>query len=524
MSCSTAPEQNLTAALWRHRTDYTKRVRYLCFLCVFSLCFVVMTSIAEDDGEWAFWMSNLVFFGVMLNYYIFIRAGGDMFEPVVLVGLMYTAAFVGRAMCLYVQLEQTQINNWVRVNLHLLGQVNACIVAGLALFALGYYLPVGDTLAKRFYRVKTTWNMDLLGKRAVFFYCLCLPAKLLILLPPGTYAFQGAITSRFGSMITLVASLADVALLLYAIYYYHHRQAGAIRGKRAFYIMLCIQLLTGFLTGYREPLFITLMALVFVRHYMWKPMSLIRVLGAAVVLMLVITPISRSYRSLREDQQQDIAPAVANLSDEVAFYIQRQYALENDSTAGYVLRSAMTISNRFHGADSLIACMATVPKYVDYQRGRTLYLLPLTLFVPRAVWPDKPKIGLGTYFRDNIWKGPRSNYETAGQIAITQMGEFYINFGVGGIMVGMLVLGVIHRFAYSHFRENFARGNYNSLLFYFAAILCFVAVERNIALAYGYFIKVSACLYLLCRYLNGGPVFCRAPARGPAGAASCSRR
>lgn len=524
MRFPTAPEQNLTAALWRRRADFTKRARYLCFLCVFSLCFVVMTSIAEDDGEWAFWMSNLVFFGVMLNYCIFIRSGGDMFEPVILVGLIYLMAFVGRAMCLYVKLDQTNINNWVRANLHLLGQANAYIVAGLAFFALGYYLPIGNTLAKRFYRVKTTWNMDLLGKRAVLIYCLCLPTKLLILLPPGTYAFQNAITSRLGSMITLVASLTDVALLLYAIYYYHHRKAGVIRGKTAFYVMLCIQLLAGFLTGYREPLFITLMALVFVRHYMWKPMSIARVLGAAFVLMLVITPISRSYRSLREDQQQDIAPAIANLSDEVGFYIQRQYALENDSAAGYALRSAMTISNRFHGTDSLIACMATVPKYVDYQQGRTLYLLPLTLFVPRAVWPGKPKIGLGTYFRDNIWKGPRSNYETAGQIAITQMGELYINFGVGGILAGMLVLGVIHRFAYSHFRENFPGGNYTSLLFYFVAILCFLAVERNIALAYGYLIKVSICLYLLCKYLNGGPVFYRAMTRGQTGAASYSRR
>jgi len=489
--------------------DQIRPARHLLFCCVMVLCLLAMMLQASEDGQWIFWISNFIFFGVLLNFLAFIRRRSDIFEPVVLVGGMFLLAFAVRGLFLYFTIDPTWVNSWVLSNLGLLGRMSSYITAGFALFLLGYYCPLGSLLARLLPRMKTTWDMDRLGRTAIRIYCICLPAKLLGVVPPGAYAFQDVIMTYAGNVIGLMASLTDVALLLYGIYYYRNKRQGMVEGKRAFAIMLMVQLAAGFLTGYREPLFISLLALLFVRHYVWRPLKPWRVVGGFLAVMLVVTPASREYRRLVWEEGQAPLDAVGDLSRQAVSFVGKQRASDDEPITMVGLNYLLNISNRFHGADSLITCLATVPDFMEYQNGKTLYLLPLSVFVPRALWPDKPKIGLGTYFREHIWKGPWNESDSGGQIAITQVGELYINFGLWGIVIGMVILGVFHRFAYSYSIDGHEPGNYTVLLFYFAAVLCFLATERNLAFAYGYLIKLFLFLYFLCRCLNRGPVFAR---------------
>ena len=486
-----------------------RAARLLAPLLVAVLCLTITVMQASQDGQWAFWMSICVFFGLLLNILFFMRPRNDIFEPVVLVGGMFLLAFVVRGLFLHFNVDPTRVNPWVFSNLGLLGRMSAYTVAGFALFLLAYYAPPGRFLAERLPRMRTTWDMDLLGAKAIRVYCLCLPAKLMGILPAGAFAFQHAIMLYLGNIIGLMASLTDVALLLYGVYYYHHRKTGVIKGRMPFYIMLCIQLVAGFLTGYREPLFVSLLALVFVRHYVWSPVKLRTVIAGFLGLMLVVTPVSRAYRQLAWVERQAPLKVVENLSSQVAVHMDKHPAAGRSLWERYGLNSLMNISNRLHGADSVITCLATVPRYMQYQKGETLYLLPVTVFVPRALWPEKPKIGLGTFFKENIWRGPTNQSQSGGQIAITQMGELYINFGLWGILIGMALLGVFHRFAYSYAILGHEQGSYTVLLFYFACVLCFLAIERNFAFSYGYLLKLFVFLYFLARYLNKGPVFAR---------------
>ncbi len=481
--------------------------RFLLFCSVMAACLVLMISQASKDGEWTFWVSNFIFLGLLLNYLFFIRLRNDIFEPVILVAGMFLLVFIARGMFLYFDLDPVHINSWVSSNLSLLGRMSLYTVAGFAMFLLAYCSGLGPFLAGRLPRMKTTWNMDMLGTSAIRAYCFCLPAKLLIIFPQGTYAFQDVLMRYLGNIIGLIASLTDVALLLYGVYYYHYRKQGVVRGATPFYIMLIVQLIAGFLTGYREPMFITLLALLLVRHYTWRPLKARIAIIGFLGLILIVTPISRSYRNLVWVERKNPTDAVGSLLQESLSSGKKQHASDNNSPAIFDSKALLNISGRFHGADSLIACMATVPDYMRYQNGETLYLLPITVFAPRAFWPEKPKIGLGTFFRENIWKGPGNESKSGGQIAITQMGELYINFGPWGILIGMLILGVFHRFIYAYLIVGHKHNNYNVLVFYFAAVLCFLAIERNFAFSYGYLIKLFVVLYFLCRYFNRGPVF-----------------
>lgn len=60
-------------------------------------------------------------------------------------------------------------------------------------------------------------------------------------------------------------------------------------------------------------------------------------------------------------------------------------------------------------------------------------------WVPRAIWLDKPAIDLGVFFKRDVM-----DLHTGGAFNVTGPGEAFINFGWGGVLVG-LVLGCVYR-------------------------------------------------------------------------------
>ena len=86
------------------------------------------------------------------------------------------------------------------------------------------------------------------------------------------------------------------------------------------------------------------------------------------------------------------------------------------------------------------------PENVPYLKGETYYRLLFT-FVPRLLWEDKPR-----NVRDF---GQRYGFIPEGNeingFKLHHLGEFYINFGALGILLGMLLLGLLYRVAYQLF-------------------------------------------------------------------------
>jgi hypothetical protein len=73
--------------------------------------------------------------------------------------------------------------------------------------------------------------------------------------------------------------------------------------------------------------------------------------------------------------------------------------------------------------------------WADFAYGATV---PIWGIVPRAIWPEKPNIGGGrTVVADftgiQFWEGT--------SVGTGQVFEFYVNFGVPGVLIGFVVLG-----------------------------------------------------------------------------------
>lgn len=61
-------------------------------------------------------------------------------------------------------------------------------------------------------------------------------------------------------------------------------------------------------------------------------------------------------------------------------------------------------------------------------------------FVPRLLWPDKPTVTRGTWFSTYLGAF-RDEAEATTSIGMTAIGELYWNFGLAGVLVGMLAIG-----------------------------------------------------------------------------------
>ena len=91
----------------------------------------------------------------------------------------------------------------------------------------------------------------------------------------------------------------------------------------------------------------------------------------------------------------------------------------------------------------------------EYYLGET-YLLGLISLIPRIVWPGKPEITLGQKFNWQLGFG--SEYQQS-SLAITILGELFLNFGIPGVLIGMLIYGFIYRQVYRIFSLGFSLSN-----------------------------------------------------------------
>ncbi len=88
-----------------------------------------------------------------------------------------------------------------------------------------------------------------------------------------------------------------------------------------------------------------------------------------------------------------------------------------------------------------------VVKEDGFYRGKTLSYLTF-VFIPRFLWPAKPKIAMGRWFayRISIWYNigqPINHLDYTNSVNMTIPGELYLNFNWIGVVLGCLLIGAL---------------------------------------------------------------------------------
>lgn len=137
------------------------------------------------------------------------------------------------------------------------------------------------------------------------------------------------------------------------------------------------------------------------------------------------------------------------------------------------------VLNRTAGADALLVVRARTPAAIPFQGGNTLWE-PAASVLPgarRLLGDDLHELSLGRYFSVNFWSvNPRLDPSAQ---AITMPGDFYLNFGAFGLVVGMVGIGLLLGF----FERLFPAGTPFGAAALAYAGLPLVTVESNVAYA-----------------------------------------
>jgi hypothetical protein len=163
------------------------------------------------------------------------------------------------------------------------------------------------------------------------------------------------------------------------------------------------------------------------------------VLAASAVLFVLLNDVKQEYRGRVNRsglETTDVWGKMATLAD----LFEERYVDFERAQPGDVTISSV---NRIGHIVLLAYVVETTPSMVPYWGGQT-YAFLFASAIPRFVWPEKPMASFGHEFGLRYLLLHSRNVDTT--INVPWLVEFYMNFGVTGVIVGMALVGVVFRF------------------------------------------------------------------------------
>ena len=270
-------------------------------------------------------------------------------------------------------------------------------------------------------------------------------------------------------------------------------------GERWFFWMglvpLHLALWWGESGGGPAALFVMVIALIHFRRRLKVPLLPAATIVLAVVSLIAFRPELRGLSSYAVDferERYDVVGRVNNfLTVNLDFY-------ERFSTKELQERTASVI-NRLDQLSTFAYVVQETPEVVPYWHGET-YKNFVWKIVPRPLFSDKPSDNLASSF-------PR-RYNVADPSVLTQttipmplLAEFYANYGVMGILVGMVLLGLVFRIIYQVFNSP----GVNGWACVAAAVMgapLITGMGANFSLVYGGLVLPTIAIFIIGAFVS----------------------
>lgn len=159
-------------------------------------------------------------------------------------------------------------------------------------------------------------------------------------------------------------------------------------------------------------------------------------LAAVVAFVLFAFPVFQAYRiSVVGEQGATNAQTAGDIGAALRMTLDSMRSKKrNPYGEGLVAESFLQRSSMKPSVDMIVRRTGSD---VAYQHGYTLIPM-LTAFIPRFIWPTKLDVQAGQLLNRQFRVSEGENT----YISPSHLGEMYWNFGVPGVIVGMLLLGV----------------------------------------------------------------------------------
>ena len=141
-----------------------------------------------------------------------------------------------------------------------------------------------------------------------------------------------------------------------------------------------------------------------------------------------------------ENSQRKIGDSVILDNVRTTFSIADSWLLKGKKTINTKDHLTGQQSRLLHSNTSLQIVLTKTPSNVDFFNGRS-YRTIIYKIIPRFLWKNKPTEEWGNFWGKRYNVLAPKDFHTSWNLPI--MNEFYANFGLKGLVVGMFILGLI---------------------------------------------------------------------------------
>lgn len=156
------------------------------------------------------------------------------------------------------------------------------------------------------------------------------------------------------------------------------------------------------------------------------------------------------------------------------------------------------MAERLDAVSSLAVVVSTYEQLRPYEESygldNNIWKDTTTFFIPRVVWPDKPVASEPRRYSDLYFNYGESSF------VITPMGDLLRNFGLLGVPIGMLLLGIILRVIYRALLEDQPRVLWKAALYFM--LLTAVSYESFFGSIIPYLFKIGVTAVIGVVFVN----------------------
>ena len=370
----------------------------------------------------------------------------DPFEPPTFMGLMYFLSF--GVLSLQLLSHEAQFFAFLGNDFHWLNMALLYLSVGLMVLWLGYrsrialwiehilhldhrHPSVGSTHQVIFFWIPILYTIGTLAR--------------IYLISTGTYGYLKAqyrdvaeAQLSFSHSLSHIQLFCSYALVLSAICYFTQNSA---KQRITLYSLVSAEILFGFISGYRTPIYLTFLFIGVVYYYIRREMPL-RYILLGLIIILSIFPLIGTYRNLINSGTIDTKNTGQVLDSMWAIFSDTI----NERGSEIIVDGSKLASERM----SFIQCLASAIKFSSehgsYPDRHLILLMPLLAFIPRAVWPSKPRLELGYWFYTEVLGG-----SAISAVDPTYVGALNLYFGFWGYLAAMFFVGAFQKFAYRRY-------------------------------------------------------------------------
>jgi hypothetical protein len=324
------------------------------------------------------------------------------------------------------------------------------VIIGVVFLLLGYYsfIPkIAYKLLPKLRLLKFSLQEKSMIKKTHLIATIGIVAQLIMwshdlgfFIPPVEGAYL-----PFKSALFLLSKFSLFAYALYSIALFSSPRI--VKSVLTFWsIQLTLIVGGAFLFGWKGSIVLVFAIPIIAYHYLRQRLCIRRLLLIAtigsLVLIFVFFPSITYYRVIVGEMGKpgSVGELLSHMG--IVYDTLREY-----SWSEFLQASLAPFMNRIHGIDSLSMILRSTPNIVSYQMG-VWYGHLFTVWIPRVVWEEKPILDVGRWFAINFFNQPPCSPSA---IVITNIGDFYVNFGILGVMIGMFFLGIVYKTLYLYF-------------------------------------------------------------------------